>query len=43
MLYYKKKKSFGDYNLVKAEMTSDNSYGSHELKVNVTDIATKMG
>ena len=43
MLYYKKKNSFGDYNLVKAEMTSDNSYGYHELKIHATDIATKMG
>jgi proteasome assembly chaperone (PAC2) family protein len=43
MIFYKKKNSFGDYNLVKAEMTSDNSFGSHELKVHVTDIATKMG
>ena len=43
MIYYKKKNSFGDYNLVKAEMTSDNTYGSQELKVHATDMATKMG
>ena len=43
MLYYKKKDSFGHYDLVKAQMTENNSYGSHELKVHAIEMATKMG
>jgi proteasome assembly chaperone (PAC2) family protein len=43
MLYYKKKDSFGHYDLVKAEMTENNSYGSHELRTHAIEMATKMG
>jgi len=42
MIYYKKKDEFNNYNLVKAEMTPDNSYGSHELKVHAIEVASKM-
>jgi len=43
MIYYKKKDEFGTFNLVKAEMTENNSYGSHELKEHAISIANKMG
>tara|TARA_B110000858_G_scaffold180446_1_gene218031 strand:+ start:687 stop:989 length:303 start_codon:yes stop_codon:yes gene_type:complete len=43
MIYYKRKDNFGTYQLVKAEMTPDNTYGSHELKTLATETAEKMG
>ena len=43
MIYYKRKDKFNTYNLVKAESTPNNFYGSHELKTHATDVATKMG
>ena len=42
MIYYKKKDTFNNYNLVKAEMTPNNSYGSHELRVHAIEVASKM-
>tara|TARA_R110000851_G_scaffold333305_1_gene511963 strand:+ start:1493 stop:1795 length:303 start_codon:yes stop_codon:yes gene_type:complete len=43
MIYYKRKDQFGTYQLVKAEMTENNSYGHTELKTLASETAEKMG
>ena len=43
MLYYKKRNSFNDFDLVKAEEVPSSMYGHSELKEHATDIAKKMG
>ena len=43
MLYYKKRNSFNDFDLVKAEEVPTSMYGHSELKEHATDIAKKMG
>ena len=43
MLYYKKRNSFNDFDLVKAEEVPNSMYGHSELKEHVQDISKKMG